>query len=861
LHKYKYRIWVCGKFTATCDAPKKGEMIMFDQKRLTVLTLSIILALLFAAVMPLAVLADDGVSPTTDVPAVVDEPVVDAPVVTDEPVVDAPVVTDEPVVDAPVVTDEPVVDAPLIVDEPVVDAPVVADELIVDASVVDVPAVEDPSTLPEILDAAPDGTELVVLDQSGEPLPLASEAAASTLEIGDPMWCPDSVLPGGAGCTGSFSSFGALITELKNGTGSDVGAGTIYIASNYNATTAGDAGTNIVFDYGAMNLTNLVLQGGWNFSTNTLAGTSTINLGLANNLQFYNWAGSLTLNNIVVTNSERLLIDGSGLDGVSTADVTMNNVNVTNTKYGALLSTSGDVVINDSAFTGSSQSDGVMFWGVRDATITNSVFTGNAERGARIWVSGNAEIANSAFNGNQEGAGISSGGNVTITNSDFNDNSNMGGDVATFNGHVTIIGSDFSGNDNGLQVMILRPLSATAVGNVVLDNVTVTGNKFNGASINADQGYITDSHGNELFNTGNIFISGGNFSGNGQSGLEAYSWDGNYAVLNNVTAMTNRYLGAYVYSEGGSVSVNGGNFSGNSSAGVMAYGHSGVILNNVFAIGNGGGAEATSNVGSVIVDGGNFSNNRGNGLGAFSDSDVVLNNVTAVGNSSFGASASAHNVTVNGGNFSYNGLGGLWAGSSGITKFNNVTAIGNGDGSIFSFGAGAYGNLEVFCGNYSDNMGYGLWIDAEDGNANLRGPVLNGNTRGGYYLNSGTVSAGLCPAVDTGERGFKSQNGQLPVSPVIAETTSLTVDQLPANLPEGKTFVAELTVKLMQNGEEVDSAPSGVQVIFDIPAGTQGTFTVLLWDGAKWIEIASTVVNGKVVFMATQPGIYVLSAE
>jgi hypothetical protein len=254
-----------------------------------------------------------------------------------------------------------------------------------------------------------------------------------------------------------------------------------------------------------------------------------------------------------------------------------------------------------------------------------------------------------------------------------------------------------------------------------------------------------------------------------------------------------------------------------------------------------------------------------NGLGVWSyNGNVTLNNVTAIGNESIGTYAEAYNgdVIVNGGNFSNNGWGGLWTSSSGVTKFNNVTAVGNGYGTGDGFGAGAYGNLDVTCGNYSRNSGYGLWLGPYDGVAYLGGPILNGNSLGGYYLDGGAISFGSCG--EGGQRGFTPQNNLLPLLPisqVVADITSLTLDQLPADLPEGKTFAAELTVKLLLDGEEVDEAPSGVQIAFEIPANADATFTVLFWNGTAWVEVPSTVVDGQVVFTVTQPGIYVLATQ
>ncbi|MDP1714919.1 MAG: right-handed parallel beta-helix repeat-containing protein [Anaerolineales bacterium] len=108
------------------------------------------------------------------------------------------------------------------------------------------------------------------------------------------------------------------------------------------------------------------------------------------------------------------------------------------------------------------------------------------------------------------------------------------------------------------------------------------------------------------------------------------------------------------------------------------------------------------------------------------------------------------------------------------------------------------------------------------------------------------------PAPPTGDGG--GGGGTTPILPplapttIIAETTPLTLAELPGALPEGKTFVAGISVITVGNG----------QVSFDIPEDAVPPFTILFWDGTQWVIIPSTVVDGQVVFTVTQPGVYVL---
>ncbi|MDP1714434.1 MAG: thrombospondin type 3 repeat-containing protein [Anaerolineales bacterium] len=170
---------------------------MFKQKRLTVLSMAVVLALLVAAVMPFAALADDVAPPPTEAPVVdvapTEEPVVDA-APTEEPVVDlAP--TEAPVVDvAP--TEVPVMDvAPT--EEPVVDlAP--TEEPVVEVAPTDVPVVDAAPTEEPVVEVAPPTESVsdvvaalaeanaVLVDADGNPIPMASQEAAEALTALDP---------------------------------------------------------------------------------------------------------------------------------------------------------------------------------------------------------------------------------------------------------------------------------------------------------------------------------------------------------------------------------------------------------------------------------------------------------------------------------------------------------------------------------------------------------------------------------------------------------------------------------------------------------------------------------------------------
>jgi hypothetical protein len=117
---------------------------MHSPKRLSLFPLALAAALLFSAMLPVAAFADDSAPP-------------------------ADPGTETGPVDSPPVEET--------VEEPAA------------------PAEEESLTLPEVLDAAPEGTEVVVLDESNEPLPLVTEEAAEAILTGDPVWCPEGQAP------------------------------------------------------------------------------------------------------------------------------------------------------------------------------------------------------------------------------------------------------------------------------------------------------------------------------------------------------------------------------------------------------------------------------------------------------------------------------------------------------------------------------------------------------------------------------------------------------------------------------------------------------------------------------------------
>ncbi len=272
----------------------------------------------------------------------------------------------------------------------------VATEPPMEATPIAVEATETP--LAEILTQAPESTEVVVLDETGSSVPLATQEAADIIAANDPMWCPAGVLPGGAGCSASYVTISDLINNMVSNTSAYTQNGVIYFTATADAafTLSPTTLTGGAFD--TLNDYNLTLQGGWNGSTVTpvLSGqtnfsTFSVGIGTAANP----WVGNITLNDIVFSSGSQAAINVY----TTTGNITLSNVDITNQKNGsasmALLSSSaGNInVQNGSTFDG----NGANSQGLAATTVTGSITisdtafsdavapgTGNTNEGATL---------------------------------------------------------------------------------------------------------------------------------------------------------------------------------------------------------------------------------------------------------------------------------------------------------------------------------------------------------------------------------------------------------------------------------------------------------------------------------------------
>jgi hypothetical protein len=696
---------------------------------LRLFSVSLFLALAISAMLPVRAFADEG-TPTDPVP-------------TEEPAVS----TEEP---APS-TEDTATTEPSVGEEPASDPSVIEEDLIVSAEEVvigDGTLTEEPALATEVLNSESllaevlVDTEIILLNEEGEQLPLVSEEAAEIIAGSDPQWCPVGVTPNSVSCMTGYTEISALFADLVAFPKSV--AGVIWIEDGYAGTL--DAildGSNPSLV--TMKTFSLTLKGGW-----TGAGT-TIDINspstFSHMLWIFNWEANITLSDITITGDSTA--GANDLYVTTSKNINLTRVKVDNNNIGLSAATylnntaggagTGNVTITGSSFSQNTGTAGLSVVSNGVITLSNVMVNNTTGGGGALLVNSSAPFAKNV---------ILSGTN------DFNDNENVGLSIES-KGLVTLNNVSASGNGTGGSgdgADIVNTASTTAQG------VTLTGtNLFNE---NYGYGLYVESKGavklstvitNSNLNSSGMYIKNtfastglpvtltgsGQFKYNGGSGAEINS---NGAVtLNNITANNNGNMGASIDNNdlflAAAVTLTGTNtFNLNDTDGLNIVSSGAILLSNVTARDNGQGGSfgsgasldntSTLSAQKVTLSGvNNFNLNFGNGLGVLSKGAISVNSVTADSNGANGVvlenytATTPQAVTLTGtntinDNFDY----GLDVDSKGVIKLNSVTANENGIDAFTGYGAdlnnnygGALGGVTLsganqFNGNYDGGL-------------------------------------------------------------------------------------------------------------------------------------------------------------
>ncbi|MBL8099559.1 MAG: hypothetical protein JNK81_10270, partial [Anaerolineales bacterium] len=666
------------------------------------------------------------------------------------------------------------------------------------------------STLDEeqpVLEQLPENTEIIVLDEDGEAIPLATQEAQEAIEFIDPVWCPVGVAPqnGINGCTNSYGNLKALIDDLMNGTAGVVPNtnGVIWIQSGADGSAANMTLNGSDVDLGDMENFSLTLQGGWNgtFGSTTIIGTSTFSRAIT----ITNWNGAITINDIIVDTAT-----GDGLTVTTTGNIVLKNVQSNNnTGRGATLDNStgsGDITITNSKFNNNGGAAGLTV--ISKGTITIKDLTANDNTNYGVNLDNDSATTaktvslsgNNTFNTNGSvGLFISSVGAITVNNVSANNNSTgtdlnnallINGLVPATAG-VTLTGTNIFNDNTNAGINIL------SYGTIKVNNLFANSNDGNGAFL-SNSGATVGKPGVTLTGTNE-------FKYNVFTGL-FISTNGPVSV-NNISANTNGQTGVSVNNLGlnSATTLTGTNaFNDNGYSGLVIQSAGQVTLSNITANGNGtamiagygvsiGNQTLTSFKGVTLTGTNSFSNNYNNNLIIISSGAVTLNNITAnysnngygvsINNTSSGASKPMA-VTINGTNNSmtYNGLSGLDITTYGAVTLNNINASNNGQDMAIGHGAFVINSGSTLpqlvkingTNKFDDNYEYGLLIVTKGNVTTNNITAFSNNIYGAFIQN--TAGTGNVTMTGTNKLTFNGSDNLFIQSAGMITLNNITAD-------------------------------------------------------------------------------------
>ncbi len=735
---------------------------------------------------------------------------------------------------------------------------------------------EEPST--EALSQLPEDTAVVVVDAAGHVLPLASQDAAELILETDPMWCPEGVLPGGAGCTTNFATIGDLVADMVSNTATYDEHGVIYFTATPGAWFELTTATLTGGSYGTLSAFNLTLQGGWN----GLSGGSASFTGqsdFANNRLIIGgagspWSGNITLNDLVFgsNNNHALTIN------TSTGDITLDNVDVNNQigGFSAILeSSSGDITIrNGSVFDGDNfNGRGVsVTTGSGSVAISDSVFqefrsfiffppiTDSLTISAPSVTLNNVTVSN----GDADGISISNANIVTLNNVTASNNGyelgapdlpgNDGSGVVvdgTPGSLVYIIGGTFNNNQE-YGVEIANPANTALY---VWSDPICTGNDSNLPPTSSCYNVAPVSDGTAPVITPSV---SGTLGSNGwYTGAVSVSWavsDPESGIFSSTGCGTTNLTADTTGTTLTCSATNNAGVSGSNSATIKidqtapsvtvpadmtieATGPGGAVVSfaasasdnfdpspglvclppsgSSFSLGTTGvTCTATDEAGNANSEGFDITVQDTTPPTISPVADVFQNTTSAVGDTVLYTSPSTTDLVDGAGTASCSPASGSFF-PIGATLVTCSASDSSGNTSSTSFTVNlAYTPLGTRSGPAQSTASFPISVTG-DGVIDLQCFTVV------QAFNIKVTFHNLC-------------NYQAAIDVVDADT-------LPSPLPEGYTLVAGVNVVVLKDGAPVNALPTGTGVQMDLPSAEGSQYAYLYWKNGSWVEISQVI--------------------
>jgi hypothetical protein len=421
--------------------------------------------------------------------------------------------------------------------------------------------VEEDISIAEVLQSTED-TSIVVFDENGNNVPLATQQAQEIAVIADPVWCPAAALPpitpGTQGCSASFASFALLLNSMNTTPASYAQHGVIYVEITTITTAVNITSTAYPNLFSNLSSYNLTIQGGWNTGTGQITGTTTFdnnnNATLTIGSSANRWGGNITINDLLIQDNITGLAPSLSVF-TSTGNVTINDVSlddIDNSDAVNISTTSGNIVLNNLDISNGTDGDGLVVTttsgniSLNDVDITNQADGNTANL---TTTNGNILINNgSQFDGNNGGGNNNQGftatatnGSITITGTSttnilFQD-ARGSGTATNYYGltlrapTITLTYVRVEDNDGG--GIHINNTGLTGANVVTLNNVISTAN---GTDIPGGMPAWSNDIGSGVRVDGNgstrVIVNGGTFTNNERYGFEVFN------VLNNTVYVT-----------------------------------------------------------------------------------------------------------------------------------------------------------------------------------------------------------------------------------------------------------------------------------------------------------------------------------
>ncbi len=480
-----------------------------------------------------------------------------------------------------------------------------------------------------------------------------------------------------------------IITYIQ---GLDNASGVIYVAQNY-STGATLPQPGLVFDQstftgsGPLLVTSLDVHGGYD-STGMQTGTMTP-LNQPVTVQNFNENSQFGMDTFQIN-----------VAGYAAGDPATAAVNVINSNHVTL----ADLHINESA-----KGSGLVATQSNDLTL----------RGVSVLESGDG-LSN-------VGVSISQTSKILLdqVGSTSTSRSGYGGFFTNNSGTLSITNSQFNGNTNDGVFVLSQD------GDIRLDGVNAAINIALGAAF--------------LLNTGGLSILNSHFDSNANEGLQVSSQAG-LVILDTVTATGNASIGASFTSITGPLSFLNSQFNDNGAVGLNLSGDSGqVSLDGVTASGNHtlGTSIVNQSNGDVAILSSLFDNNGAGGLSTnVNGGAITLYNVSASSNlKSSGASLNSFmpagsllpGIQVTGGNFSGNGARGMQASSTGAIDITGASFLSNTTDGLALNGLNNQSAINLVGVQAISNGGIGTQVFFT-GDVQVIASIFTGNVKGGLDL-------------------------------------------------------------------------------------------------------------------------------